>query len=149
LTALRTNAQFPIVLYSLRGGHNDFFAPGAATQAGIDNAFTAITNLWALARRTGFKAVGWTIDRTAATWSGGSPGNSNLLTSLNSRLRAHQTEPDYFVDNEMWYVSRFGETPFTNPQLYYDQVHDWPASPLLGTNMLGAYAWPSLGYERK
>lgn len=144
---LTTNSQYPLVLYSLRGGVNDFVATNQATRVRIDNAFTAITNLWAKASARGFRVVGWTVDRTGVSWSGGTPGNSNLLVSLNSRLRENRSMCDFFVDNELWYVSNYGETPFANYSLYIDGIHDWPAGPLIGTNELGPIASPSLGFE--
>lgn len=141
----RTNAQFPRVIYTVRGGHNDFLGPDLAQASYITNAFKAITNLWLLGRSNGFTAVGWTIDRTGTTWTA---NNSNLLMLLNGWIREHREVCDYLVDAEQWFVSEFGETPYTNQAIYYyhayNPVHETPLGGELLGRAVAAFASPGL-----
>ncbi len=147
LTGFQTNSTFPTMLYALRSGLNDLNATNAPNI--VVNDFTAITNLWTSARTNGWKAVGWTIDRVRGSWTatGVFPqGASNALRQLNAFLRQHSANCDYFVDNEQWYVSHYGELPYLT-SLYLDGVHDAGGSGPLGTNMLNEWVCPSFGYE--
>jgi hypothetical protein len=145
--AFPTNALFPVTLYALRGGHNDLNATNAPGI--VPNALTAITNLWFRARTNGWYPVGWTVDRTGITWTNTGvfvSGASNALMELNGGLRTNSPACDYLVDSEMFYVSKYGETPYTNLAVYSDSIHDYGGSGPLGTNEL-LCATPTFGYE--
>ena len=130
----RTNAQYPRILYTVRGGHNDFLGPDKAQANYITNAFQAITNLWALGRSNGFTTVGWTLDRTGTTWTA---NNSNLLMLLNGWIRQHRDLCDHLVDAEQWFVDQFGETPYTNQTIYYYNEYNTVHETMLGGELLG------------
>jgi len=151
LYAIRTNSTFPRIIYSLRIGHNDWIGAGSATFTGVSNCLYNVSNLWTWARANGDEVMAWTIDKTTVTWSGGAGANSNLLMWYNGNVRAMAPFYDYVADAENFYMFLWGwgtDKPFLNGNWYNgDQIHDIPAAPMLGTNLLMWTCSPNLGWR--
>ena len=109
----KTNAQYPTIIYSLRGGQNDGSLKASRPRCKISAIFgtQARTNNW--------KVMAWTLDRTSG-WT----SNPAFYTTMNDGIRAAVTQYDYLVDAETFYTNLYGAEPFTNALIYADGVHE-------------------------
>lgn len=141
LTRFKPNSEFPTILFALRGGQNDL--GNCVTDAGLENAWTAATQICRAARTNGFRVLAWTLDRTSSLWE----KNRDRLAEFNRRVRSNPHLYDYLVDAEEFFHRAYGETPFTNLTIYSDGVHETNfGSLLLGSNCVGQAVAPGLGH---
>lgn len=124
--------QFPINIYSLRGGQNDVGGGASNTT----NAWNGLTNLWTLARSNGFLVQSFTGDHTSSLWTG---SVSNSLIWLNAQIRGNSGMYDYLADVENYYTAMYGPLAYTNLAIYQDGVHEnTTGMAQLGSNAVSA-----------